>query len=155
MDKLEGKDKQQDDWKEQMYREQQEILARRRKTGGFIDENMEKEIAARRASYSSDEELKKMQKSQGDGDLVPAWKKVHPWTTRSRPGVRHATLERSKPRPRASNVTRGRSGLALLACASMLSSKQASKPTAQLRRPRRRAFALHRQGLCRQETHQE
>lgn len=74
MDKLEGKDSQ--DWKEDMYREQQEILKRRRKTGGFIDEEQEKEIAARRASFAESEELTKLQKSKSNDDIVDKWKQA-------------------------------------------------------------------------------
>lgn len=74
MDKLEGKDSQ--DWKDEMYREQQEILKRRRKTGGFIDEEQEKEIAARRASFAESEELTKLQKSKSNEDVVDKWKKA-------------------------------------------------------------------------------
>lgn len=77
MDKLEGKNKPQEDWKEKMYKEQQEILKRRRKSGGFLDEEQEREIAARRASFSTEsQELLKLQQSNTNADILDAWKKV-------------------------------------------------------------------------------
>lgn len=77
MDKLEGKNKPEEDWKEQMYKEQQEILKRRRKTGGFLDAEQEREIAERRASFSTESrELMKLQRSNSNDDIVDAWKKV-------------------------------------------------------------------------------
>jgi len=78
MDKLEGKDKDKnDEWKEEMYRNQQEILNRRRKSGGFIDEAMEKEIQQRRESYAKEgAELKKIQQQAGSKDILSDWKKA-------------------------------------------------------------------------------
>ena len=72
MDKLEGVDKE-DDWKDEMFREQQAILKKRQASGGFITEEEEDEIRARRDSFSAaDAELKKV---QATGDLE-AWKKA-------------------------------------------------------------------------------
>jgi len=77
MDKLEGKGSNKDAWKEEMYREQQEILKRRRKTGGFIDEEQEKEIRDRRNAVAAEQNvLKDVQQKAGNKDVLEDWKKA-------------------------------------------------------------------------------
>ena len=75
-DKLEGKDaNKKDDWKEQMYQEQQKILKRRRASGGFLDEEQEKEIRERREAIGKEAgDLKKIQQTKGDP--LGAWKQA-------------------------------------------------------------------------------
>lgn len=76
-DKLEGKNQGNDEWKEKMWKEQQEILKRRRATGGFLSADQEKEIAERRAGYAAEStELAKIQKRAGDADVTEEWKKA-------------------------------------------------------------------------------
>ena len=57
MDKLDGGGKAgksaKDDWKERAYREQQAMLAERRKTGGGLSKEKELEIARRRSIHTA------------------------------------------------------------------------------------------------------
>jgi hypothetical protein len=72
------KNKKKEDWKEQMYREQQEILRKRRQTGGFLSEEERTEIAQRRqATAAEGKALNELQRRNAAGeDTLEDWKKM-------------------------------------------------------------------------------
>ena len=80
MDKLDGGGKKpaKDDWKEKAYREQQAMLAERRKTGGGLSKEKELEIARRRSATVSDgdRKLRELQTRAGGKDVTEEWMRL-------------------------------------------------------------------------------
>ena len=82
MDKLDGGGKAgksaKDDWKERAYREQQAMLAERRKTGGGLSKEKELEIARRRSNTVSagERKLRELQTRAGGKDVTEEWMRL-------------------------------------------------------------------------------
>ena len=80
MDKLDGGGKKpaKDDWKEKAYREQQAMLAERRKTGGGLSKEKELEIARRRSNTVSagERKLRELQTRAGGKDVTEEWMRL-------------------------------------------------------------------------------
>ena len=66
-----------DDWKEQQYQVQQEILRKRRENDGFLSDEALDEIEKRRRDASKESSvLRKLQNKENGADVLDEWKKL-------------------------------------------------------------------------------